>query len=99
MGDQEILIKPEPRVLALLSAGRVGEACQIAMRRLRASGLSPLPHPRSGGVVRDRDWKELDCLGADGQRLAAALLMPISKASIHELQRLVTRNPANEESE
>jgi CRISPR-associated protein Csx17 len=97
--DQEILIKPEPRVLALLSAGRVGEACQIAMRRLRASGLSPLPHPRSGGVVRDGDWKELDCLGADGQRLAAALLMPISKASIHELQRLVTRNPANEESE
>jgi CRISPR-associated protein Csx17 len=99
VGDQEILIKPEPRVLALLSAGRVGEARQIAMRRLRASGLSPLPHPRSGGVVRDGDWKELDCLGADGQRLAAALLMPISKASIHELQRLVTRNPANEESE
>jgi CRISPR-associated protein Csx17 len=98
VGDQEILIKPEPRVLALLSAGRVGEACQIAMRRLRASGLSPLPHPRSGGVVRDRDWKELDCLGADGQRLAAALLMPISKDSIRQLQRLVTRGPENEDS-
>jgi CRISPR-associated protein Csx17 len=91
-----IAIKPEPSIVNLLIAGRVGEACQIAMRRLRASGLSPLPHPRTGGAVRDADWKELDCLGADGVRLAAALLLPISHASINHLRKLVIREPATE---
>jgi CRISPR-associated protein Csx17 len=91
-----IAIKPEPSIVNLLIAGRVGEACQIAMRRLRASGLSPLPHPRTGGAVRDSDWKELDCLGADGVRLAAALLLPISHASINHLRKLVIREPATE---
>ncbi|HLG94843.1 MAG TPA: type I-U CRISPR-associated protein Csx17 [Bryobacteraceae bacterium] len=91
-----IAIKPEPSIVNLPIAGRVGEACQIAMRRLRASGLSPLPHPRSRGRVRDADWKELDCLGADGVRLAAALLLPISHASINHLRKLVIREAATE---
>ncbi|HZU45103.1 MAG TPA: type I-U CRISPR-associated protein Csx17 [Terriglobales bacterium] len=91
-----VRIKPEPSIVSLLIAGRVGEACEIAVRRLRASGLSPLPHPRSGGVVRDTDWKELDCLGADGVRLAAALLLPISPTSINRLRGLVTRESATE---
>ncbi len=91
-----VAIKPEPSVVSLLMAGRVGEACQIAMRRLRASGLSPLPHPRSGGVVRDAEWKELDSLGNDGERLAAALLLPVSHRSINRLRELVIREPVNE---
>jgi len=56
VNGMSVTIKAEPSVVSLLTAGHVGEACRIAMRRLRASGLSPLPHPRSGGVVRDADW-------------------------------------------
>lgn len=94
--SMSVAIKPEPSIISLLIGGRVGEACQIAMCRLRASGLWPLPHPRSGGVVRDSDWKELDSLGHDGERLAAALLLPISHTSINHLQRLVVREPTTE---
>lgn len=89
-------IKPEPSIVSLLIAGRVGDACQIAMRRLRASGLSPLPHPRSGGAVRDANWRELDLVGRDGQRLAAALLFPLNFASINRLRELVIRESAPE---
>ncbi len=89
---QQLRIRPEPEIASLLAAGHVGRACRIAMRRLRASGLSPLPHRRSGGVVRDADWEELDDLKTDGQRLAAALLLPISRTSTSELCRLVVRN-------
>jgi CRISPR-associated protein Csx17 len=86
-----VTIKAEPSVVSLLSAGHVGESCRIAMRRLRASGLLPLPHARSGGAVRDADWQELEYLGHDGHRLAAALLLPLSGASINELRELVIR--------
>jgi len=89
-------IRAEPSIVSLLSAGHVGEACRIAMRRLRASGLSPLPHPRSGGIVRDADWQELEHLGSDRQRLAAVLLLPLSYASIDRLRRLVMRDAVTE---
>lgn len=91
-----VAIKPEPSVVSLLTAGRVGEACRVAMRRLRASGLSPLPHPRSGGVVRDTDWQELDNLSGEGQRLAAALLLPLHDADVNQLRKLVARETAPE---
>jgi CRISPR-associated protein Csx17 len=91
-----VTIKPEPSIVSLLSAGHVGEACRIAMRRLRASGLSPLPHPRSGGVVRDAEWRELEFLGSDGERLAAGLLLPLSYASIERLCALVIHEASTE---
>lgn len=91
-----VTIKAEPSIVSLLTAGHLGEACRIAMRRLRASGLSPLPHPRSGGVVRDAAWQELECLGNDGRRLAAALLLPLSYASIGRLRKLVLHEATNE---
>jgi CRISPR-associated protein Csx17 len=91
-----VTIKSEPSIVTLLTAGHVGEACRIAMRRLRASGHSPLPHPRSGGVVRDNDWKELEHLGSDGPRLAAALLLPLSYVTVDRLRKLVTREAALE---
>ena len=91
-----VTIKAEPSIVTLLTAGHLGEACRIAMRRLRASGLSPLPHPRSGGVVRDADWQELENLGNDGERLAATLLLPLSYASIDRLRELVLREAATE---
>jgi CRISPR-associated protein Csx17 len=91
-----VTVKAEPSIVSLLTAGQVGEACRIAMRRLRASGLSPLPHPRSGGTVRDTDWQECEYLGDDRQRLAAALLLPLSYASIDRLRGLVVREAATE---
>jgi CRISPR-associated protein Csx17 len=91
--DEGMRIRPEPRVVHLLRAGRLGEACAIAMRRLRASGLAPIPRARAGRT-RDRDWEELDrkgSAGLDPMRLAAALLIPISDAAVSRLVNMVTR--------
>jgi CRISPR-associated protein Csx17 len=86
---QPLTIKAEPSIITMLSAGQIGEACRTAMRRLRASGLSPMPHPHSGGAMRDSDWKELDNLGHNSSRLAGALLLPLSYGSLERLQELV----------
>ena len=44
--EAQIVIRPEPRLLPLLRAGQIGEACRIAAQRLRVSGLAPLPAPK-----------------------------------------------------
>ena len=56
-------VRPEPAILSLLSAGRTREACDIAQRRLRIAGFSP---------VRAAFPDE-----PNGVRLAASLLIPI----------------------
>jgi CRISPR-associated protein Csx17 len=84
-------IRPEPAILVLLRAGRVGEAAAIAVRRLRASGLTPLPHRRSGGPSRDREWSEVRMSSREGRRLAAALLIPVDPRAINALVHRVTR--------
>jgi len=90
-GEAGINIRLEPRILPLLRAGRVGEACAIAARRLRASGLPPMPGP-VGGAVRDLEWSECDADRRRAQRLAAALLIPISSGSVNDLVHLVCRD-------
>ncbi len=92
--DQQgaIAIKPEPATLHLLRRGRVGEACALAMRRLRACGLTPMPRPVPGRRVRDDDWLELDrSAGActEPRRLAAALLIPIRESDVNRIVSLV----------
>ncbi len=90
--NEEIAVRPEPAVLHRLRAGRLGEACTIAMRRLRASGLQPMPGPIRGHGVRDDNWRELDNMGIAGidpMRLAAALLIPINKNAVKTLGDLV----------
>ena len=65
-----------------------------AIRRLRASGLDPMPKPIRGQRVRDDDWRELDHMGGSGinpQRLAAALLIPIREDAVNRLIALVIR--------
>jgi CRISPR-associated protein Csx17 len=83
-------IKPEPAILSHLSAQRLPEACQLAARRLRASGYINFPGPVSGGRTRLPDYSlpkpMLD-------RLAAALLIPVSKPE--QLQALVLRPSSN----
>lgn len=91
-GESGIGIRPEPRILPLLRAGRVGEACRIAARRLRISGVPPMPRPLPSGLVRDGNWSE--CAGDHrrAQRLAAALLIPVSSESVNDLVQLVCCN-------
>lgn len=91
-GEAGIAICPEPRVLALLRAGRVGEACRIAAKRLRVSGMPPMPGPLPTGVMRDGDWSERTVEYRRAQRLAAALLIPISSKSVNRLVHLVCRD-------
>lgn len=92
VGERGIRIRPEPAVLALLRSGRVGEAACIAMRRLRASGLSPIPHRRSGGPSRDDVWREVRLTPREGQRLAASLLIPLRTAAVAHLIRQAIRS-------
>jgi CRISPR-associated protein Csx17 len=60
---EDVEIKPEPSLLPLLHANRIGEACGIAQRRLFSSGGNP-----TRAILADLD---------DGTRLAAALLVPV----------------------
>lgn len=95
-----IVIRPEPSILNLLRSGRLGEACVIAMRRLRASGLDVMPRPIRGRRVRDGDWRELDRMGGagiDSQRLAAALLIPITDEAVKRLVALVVGDDMHDE--
>lgn len=89
--EDGVRIRPEPAILSLLRAGRAGEAAAIAMRRLRSSGLNPLPHRRSGGPSRDTEWSEIHLSPREGQRLAAALLIPIRRDAVNALVRQATR--------
>jgi CRISPR-associated protein Csx17 len=66
---------PEASILAALRAGEVNRACELAARRLRASGYTPLPAPVSGGPARRVDWG----IGPDPTRLMAALLIPLAQ--------------------
>jgi len=61
----KVRLKPEPSIPALLAAGRSGEATDVAIRRLRVSGLSPM--------VREGKGRNPE----DGVRLGAALLIPV----------------------
>lgn len=91
-GEAGIKIRPEPRILPLLRAGRIGEACNIAAQRLRVSGLSPMPGPLPTGVMRDDSWSEGTADLRRAQRLAAALLVPVSSESVNHLVHLVCRD-------
>lgn len=91
-GETGIPVRPEPRILPLLRVGRVGEACKIGAHRLRVSALPPSPGPLPTGIMRDGEWVRDGGGVLDprrGQRLAAALLIPISSESVNHLVHLV----------
>jgi CRISPR-associated protein Csx17 len=62
-GGEPLKVRCESAIVPLLNAGRVGEACRIAQRRLFVSGLNPLRV----------DFPD----ASDGTRIAAALLFPV----------------------
>lgn len=94
--EQGVEVRAEPRILPLLRAGRIEQTCEIAMHRLRASGLVPMPNRSHWVRSCGRTWEGLDRT-LDGQRVAAALLIPLGSRSVERLIRLVTRQ--HEESE
>lgn len=94
--ESDVDLALEPALLALLRGGRVGEACAIAARRLRAKGFLAMPHRRAGGG--EQAWAELPRSEADGRRIAAALLIPISYRSALALRERVLR-PRERESQ
>ena len=81
--SEAIEIKHEPTIIPLLRAGRVNDALQTAVRRLRVSGLVPMT-------------ETFDFPDEDAVRLAAALLIPIHESSVRELARLVLRAKSEE---
>jgi CRISPR-associated protein Csx17 len=89
--DSGILVKPEPAILGNLQAGIVQAACEIAARRLRSSGLTPLASYRADGSRRAIAWSGG---GASPPRLLAALLFPIT--AVNFLAELVLRRPPAE---
>jgi len=91
---EEVEIRPETAVIPLLRAGRISDACDIAVRRLRAAGVIPMPHTHAGRSGRKNVWSESENSQIDGKRLAAALLIPISSQSIRTLSRMVLREQA-----
>lgn len=84
-------IRSEPRILTLLRSGQVASACEIAARRLRASGLIPMPGPLSGGGQRRIEVS----VRVDALRLAASLLIPVR--DVETLKSLVLRASAQPE--
>lgn len=94
--EEGLAIRPEPRVLPLLRAGRVNDACRIAYQRLRASGLIPLPASTTSGVWRQADWESGPSVKP--QRLAAALLLPVGDGVVNRLIHLVTRQDSEGET-
>lgn len=86
-GGERINVRPEARVLSLLQAQRVPEACRVAMRRLRAHQLRPL------GTARRRpgELPEMYLPAAQARRLAGALLFPVH--SVRRLSSLVVEEP------
>lgn len=95
--QEGLAVRPEPRVLPLLRAGRVPEACRIAYRRLRSSGLRPLPGPTPSRGCREADWEPAPFVKP--QRLAAALLLPVGDVVVNQLVHLVTRQDSQPETE
>ncbi len=81
-------IRMEPRMLAMLRAGRVNDAYEVASRRLVASGLRPISD--SPGIP---DRSEA------GRRLAAGLLFPIEERSNGALAERALRKPEDKNSE
>lgn len=80
---EKIPIRPEPTILRLLRARRIADAGEVAMRRLRASGLPPLGTGRRGR----RDLPRYHLPRPQDSRIGGSLLFPVRRVS--GLSRLV----------
>ncbi len=77
-------IRHEPAMLSMLRAGRIGDAYELACRRLGVSGLQPLS--ADAGIADSSGY---------GRRLAAALLFPLDAGANYALAKRALRPPAD----
>ena len=82
---------PDARVLALLRADRLAEACQRAAQVLRGRRLVAQPQAMHGHPNRDNEWAETRWPGLTANRLAAALLIPIHPLAVESLKKRIFR--------
>lgn len=85
--NENVEVRPEMAILPLLRAKRVDDACQIALRRLRASGFIPQAHQTA------RQWYT-----PDPARLAASLLIPVASRDVEYLKSMVLRPETNNQA-
>jgi CRISPR-associated protein Csx17 len=88
---------PDARVLALLRADRLAEACQRAAQVLRGRSLVAQPQAMHGHPSRDSEWAETRWPGLTADRLAAALLIPIHPLAVESLKARILR-PAKQDA-
>ncbi|MBB4266974.1 type I-G CRISPR-associated protein Cas8g1/Csx17 [Roseospira visakhapatnamensis] len=82
-----------PGLIARLRTNRTDPAIRAALARARASGLaSPFDPARMG------DTKTLFGAGLEGDRLAAALLIPISPTALKKLIAVAYEDPKDDET-
>ncbi len=79
---RRVSVRSEPRVVGLLRAGRLSEACRLATHRLRISDLKPLPVAYQDEI--------------DPTRALAALMVPIRRLGL--LESLVLNNDNRDET-
>ena len=96
--ERGVVVSPEPMILPLLRAGRTDEACEIAARRLRVNGFVPMSDHAAGSRRVGQAWGVAGD-SHSGDRLAAALLLPIASRSVDYLVRLVTRQGGDSDAE
>jgi CRISPR-associated protein Csx17 len=84
-----VAVHPEAAMLARLGAGDVAGACQLAIRRLRVAGFTPLPGSHADGSRRDVSQE----FTAPPNRLLASLLFPITNDAVDALGQMVLRRP------
>lgn len=87
------IVRPEPAIAAKLRAGDLQSACEVATRRLRASGFGLIGGLLSNGSRRNIDWGHS---GVSPERLLASLLIPIPDSSVDDLAGFVLRRPLSE---
>ena len=75
-------LRPENRIVMLLQAGRMEEACSVASQRIRAAG--------SGGLYLPSSFTESVC-ALDARAVPACLLVPV-KALRKQITDTVYRN-------
>lgn len=87
--EASVPVRNEPRAIALLQAGRLDEAVELACRRLHASGLPPYLTAPIAGLVKP--VRGMPSSPARTRRLAAALLFPLPPSAIRRLAELTIR--------
>jgi CRISPR-associated protein Csx17 len=90
-GSIKVKVRREPPIIALLQAGRLEEALEVACRRLYVSGLPPYLMAPIAGIAKR--VAGVPSSTTRNHRLLAALLFPLRPRAIDRLVELTIREP------